>query len=398
MPKKNIKLFCMFAVSAVVFGLLDKYVTHFCMITEGRSLAAFFTVASAIAAGYELSVITISFLFRWEKRAPSEVGMVGGLFRAIAILTIAIVFIHFTGKLSGSLAAGASFAGLLMGWSLQAPVSGVAAWVLVNVKRPFRVGDRVMLPAWGLTGDVMQIGMMYTVLNQVGGTVGSEEAAGRNILIPNAMLFGNVVINYTPQQSAAYVLDEVVIRITYNSNWDAAEKILLDAATEVTGDIIQYTGQRPYIRADMYDYGVYMRLRYMTRATDRPRIVYEITRRIYEDFRKHAEVDFAIPYVFSHRTGMRAGARHLEAGGPVSTQSELDVDQIEDLTGVSAKPENAAQIQELAQKISEMGLLQPMVVEKRDDGKYNVVIGQLRLAACKMLGWKTVPCIVKPPR
>ena len=176
------------------------------------------------------------------------------------------------GRLSGSWTAVAGFAGLLMGWSLQAPVSGLAAWVFVNVKRPFRIGDRVMLPAWGLTGDVTQIGMMYTVLNQVGGTVGSEEAAGRYVLIPNAMLFGNVVINYTPQQAAAYVLDEVIVRITYNSDWDLVERILTRAAIEVTGDIIQQTGQQPYIRADLYDYGVYVRLRFTTSAMDRPRL------------------------------------------------------------------------------------------------------------------------------
>ena len=69
--------------------------------------------------------------------------------------------------------------------------------------------------------------------------------AGRSILIPNAMLFGNIVINYTPRQAEAFVLDEVVVRITFNSNWDLAEHILLEAAREVTGDIIQQMGQEP---------------------------------------------------------------------------------------------------------------------------------------------------------
>jgi small-conductance mechanosensitive channel len=94
--------------------------------------------------------------------------------------------------------------------------------------------------------------------------VGSEEAVNRPILIPNAMLFSQVVINYTARQDAAFILDEVVTRITYDTDWDEAERILLDAAREATSDIIQQTGQQPYVRSDMYDYGVYMRLRFMT--------------------------------------------------------------------------------------------------------------------------------------
>ena len=358
---------------------------------HGFSLAEFLGIVAIIAVCYELSVLIVAIVVHARKGAPSEVQMLGSLLRAVAVLAVGVALLSSLGKLTGSWAAVAGFAGLLMGWSLQAPVSGVAAWVFVNVKRPFRLGDRVMLPAWGLTGDVTQIGMMYTVLNQVGGTVGSEEAAGRNILIPNAMLFGNVVINYTPQQTAAYVLDEVVVRITFDSAWDLAEKVLLDAARETTGEIIKETGQEPYIRADMYDYGVYLRLRYITAAMDRPRIVYEITRRIFSEFQRHPEIDFAIPYVFSHRTGLMARSRQSE-----SAQTEaLDIDLIHDAAGVAAMPENKAQVPSLAERIAQLGLLQPIVVEKREDGQYNVIVGHLRLAACKLLGWKTIPAYVR---
>jgi hypothetical protein len=84
-----------------------------------------------------------------------------------------------------------------MGWSLQAPVSGLAAWVMVNSSVLPRGRPRD-LPAWGLIGDVTQMGMMYTVLNQVGGTVGSEGRRAERADPQRAMLFSNVVINFTP--------------------------------------------------------------------------------------------------------------------------------------------------------------------------------------------------------
>lgn len=395
MSKTRAFLLVLFAGCAAALFLLDHHGTGLYQFTQSSSLAGFLAIAATIAALYEASLIAVETGIRARRGAPSEVGMLASLLRAVVVLAIGVAFLASLGKLTGSWAAIAGFAGLLMGWSLQAPVSGVAAWVFVNLKRPFRVGDRVLLPAWGLTGDVTQIGMMYTVLNQVGGTVGSEEAAGRNILIPNAMLFGNVVINFTPQQAAAYVLDEVVVRITYDSAWDLAEKVLLDAAREVTADIIKQTGQQPYIRADMYDYGVYLRLRYTAAAMDRPRIVYEITRRVFREFQRHPEIDFAIPFVFSHRTGLMARTRQLEAAHPADTEP-LDIDLVHDPSGVAGMPENRNQVPELAKRIAELGLLQPIVVQKRDDGQYNVIVGHLRLAACKVLGWKTIPAYVRP--
>jgi small-conductance mechanosensitive channel len=398
MVKKHLFLLLVFIVISAALFFIDRNGIHIGYFTEVRegSIAMFLGVLAGIAALYEAGLLLVIASVHFRKGATSEVGMLASLMRAVAFLVGIMALIHFFGKLSTSAVFLAGFAGMLMGWSLQAPVSGIAAWVLVSVKRPFRVGDRIMLPAWGLIGDVLKIDMMYTTLNQVGGTVASEEAAGRNILIPNAMLFSNVVINYTPQQMAAFVLDEVVIRITYNSNWELSEKILMNAANEVTGDIIQQTGQKPYIRADMYDYGVYMRLRYMTSAVDRPRIVYEITRKVFSEFQKHPDVDFAIPFIFSHRTGMRTGAWYLDQHRETDTV-EVALEKVKDPSGVADLPQNAEQIKGLAEKIAQLGLLQPIVVEQLPDGDYRVVAGHLRLAACKSLGWKVVPAIIKAP-
>ena len=76
------------------------------------------------------------------------------------------------------------------------------------------------------------------------------------------MLFEQVVINYATAHEAPYILDEIIVRITYDSKWDVAETILINAASRVTKDVIQATGVTPYIRSELYDYGVYMQLRY----------------------------------------------------------------------------------------------------------------------------------------
>ncbi len=51
-------------------------------------------------------------------------------------------------------------------------------------------------------------------------------------------------------------------------------------------------------------------------------------------------------------------------------------------------------IAELAQSISQVGLIQPLVVRKSGGG-YELVAGERRLRACKSLGMATVTCIVE---
>jgi len=190
------------------------------------------------------------------------------------------------------------------------------------------------------------------------------------------------------------VLDEVVVRVTYNSDWDLAEKVLIRAAEEVTGDIIQRTAVQPYVRAGMYDYGVHMYLRYMTLAKDRPRIAYEITKQIVRDFQSSACLDFAMPYVFSHRTGLRMGARRPETASDANART-IPIERIRHTATAPDEPERTAAVADLRAKIAEFGLLQPIVVQETGRDEYRIIAGELRFEACKDLGWQEVPCVVK---
>lgn len=253
-----------------------------------------------------------------------EVIMIKGVFRFFLIVVGCLTIVTYWFSLGSLGAIFAAFGGMFLGWSLQGPISGLAAWLLVSIIRPFSVGDRVQLPSYGLVGDVISISPLYTTLNQVGGSVGSEEPANRTVLIPNAMLFGALVINYTPKDQEelikqaqskmqassspepTYMLDEFVLRMSFDSDWDEAERVLLNAAREVTADIIKATGQEPYIRADMSDwYGVSMRLRFMTHATNRPRIMHEISEKVFKAIQSSDKVDLAIPYIYSFKKGVQ---------------------------------------------------------------------------------------------
>lgn len=88
--------------------------------------------------------------------------------------------------------------------------------------------------------------------------------------------------------------------------------------------------------------------------------------------------------------------------------SDTDAKKIRDENGITdiplekiqANPENPRKkfdtlsIAELAQTIREHGLLQPILVQVAGDS-YMVISGERRLRACRQLGLKTVPCMIK---
>ncbi|MBS7641514.1 MAG: mechanosensitive ion channel family protein [Candidatus Bathyarchaeia archaeon] len=322
MPRKIMLIFIAVTITiGIWYYLLGGKFFLIDVITEYYTIK--FISALMLFAGLTMLYLIVSSLIKSAMlRAGAKEGetvMINNVIKAVLILigVISILSDWFSLGALGSVFA--AFGGMFLGWSLQAPITGIAGWLLISIIRPFSVGDRVQLPSYGLVGDVVAVTPLYTILNQVGGSVGSEEPVNRTILIPNAMLFSTLIINYTPKEQEklieqfrkkfekggaetgpAYILDEFVLRITFDSDWDEAERILLNAAREVTADIIKATGQEPYIRADVSDwYGVFMRLRFMTLATERPRIMYELTKRIIKAIQASDKVDIAIPYVYS---------------------------------------------------------------------------------------------------
>ncbi len=376
------------AAAGLVGGRLATGLTPLRSGLNGLQVAG---VVAIVLAGCALFSLATQLLFAFRKRPVVEGLMLARLYWLVAAFVAVGAVAYGFGVLGSFGTAFSMFGGMLLGWSLQAPVSGFAAWVLVSLKRPFRPGDRIQFPTLALTGDVMEIGPMYTVLNQVGGSIASEEAVGRHILVPNAMLFGQVVINYTATQEASFMLDEVVVRITYDSDWRAAEKVLLDVAQEVTAEVIALTREQPYIRADLYDYGVYLRLRYRTRVKDRAETSYRINKRVFEEIQRTPTVDLAIPYIYSYRAGHDRRTDEARRGAQDAGVRQIEIARIR--TGPAVL--DPQDVEQLSRSIAAEGLLQPIIVAPRGaSGEYDVLAGQLRLEACRRLGWTEVPALI----
>lgn len=113
--KGRIVRLVLFPVAAAGLLVLDGLGFPLLPLSEGRSIVASFGIVAAVFAGCQLLVIVTDVSVRTRSGAPSEVKMPSSLFKAAAAIAVPIVFLQYVGRLEGSWAAFAGFAGLLMG-------------------------------------------------------------------------------------------------------------------------------------------------------------------------------------------------------------------------------------------------------------------------------------------
>ncbi len=207
------------------------------------------------------------------------------------VLSFLIIIFTLTGSFSAiSLSAGLLTAAL--GWALQRPITGVAGWLMVLVKKPFQIGDYIFLG--DRKGEVIDITLTHIVLSEIGGTIAGEDKSGRTIMIPNAKLFEQDIINYTFQDQ--YILDEVITSFTYESDLKKAEEICLNSAKKITKNILNKVPLEPFIRLGFQPSGIDVKIRYYTKTDERQKIATDITREIFKEIRKNKHVEIAYPH------------------------------------------------------------------------------------------------------
>lgn len=74
---------------------------------------------------------------------------------------------------------------------------------------------------------------------------------------------------------------------------------------------------------------------------------------------------------------------------------DIKLDQIIPNRYQPRKVFNQDEIRELAHTIEEHGLLQPIVLREYEPAKYEIIAGERRYRAMKLLGWETTPAILK---
>lgn len=110
--------------------------------------------------------------------------------------------------------------GLGLTFALQKPILNFVGWLTIIVKDIYSEGDRIRINT--TRGDVKEIQLMNTVIYSL--LENSDVRSHKIVTIPNELVLTTDVENYTKDSN--YVLDELVISITYESNYSSAITIL----------------------------------------------------------------------------------------------------------------------------------------------------------------------------
>jgi len=156
--------------------------------------------------------------------------------------------------------------------ALQKYTASFLAYFVITFSDIYGIGDRIRIN--NVKGDVRKVGLVHTVLEEVGEDekLGGE-LTGRLLNVPNMMVLDQPVLNYSKDYSVQseaipsdYMFDEVRIPLTTDSNIEEASKLLegiLKSQDEV------YLREASRVFQDGYP-------RFLREATNGPRVLIHI--------------------------------------------------------------------------------------------------------------------------
>lgn len=205
-------------------------------IFDPDKMGKYFDIAMELAIQYGLKLIAAVAIFiigkmvaKWVKKLairvmkksnvdPIIIGFTSSI-TYIAILTFVVVAaIGQLGIQTTSFIAILGAAGLAIGLALQGSLANFAAGFLLIIFRPFKVGD--VIEAAGVTGKVNTIHIFTTTL-----TTGDN----KTIIIPNAKLSRDNIINYSAQETRRV---DITIGVSYDADLKKVRTILEDIASK----------------------------------------------------------------------------------------------------------------------------------------------------------------------
>lgn len=226
-----------------------------------------------------------------SKKQISNIKIFSNILRYVGVIfIISIASASFSGTW-GDLGLTIGLMSAALGWALQRPITGIAGWIFVVLRRPFEIGDMIVLS--GVRGIVSEITLTHISIMEVGGISSSEEKSGRIVFIPNSILFEQNIINYT--QNDETTLDEVVYTITFSSDLKKAIQISETEAHRVLREI-GLKDTTAYSRTYFQQSGINIHTRFFTPAVRRQEIASRITQAIFGKISSASDISFAFPH------------------------------------------------------------------------------------------------------
>jgi small-conductance mechanosensitive channel len=211
-----------------------------------------------------------------------------------SFLMVLVIALGFVSEFS-SLATFAGFLTAGIAVALQTVILSVAAYFFLIGRYGVRVGDR--LTVGGVTGDVIEVGLVRLYLMELSGTGIDLYPTGRVVVFSNSVMFQAAPF-FKQLPGTAYAWHEIAVTLAANANVAAVEKKLLEAVSSIFSryqdaidhqhSIVQRLLDTPMAtptpKANVYfaDTGPEFVVRYPVELQDAAQIDDEVTRKLME--------------------------------------------------------------------------------------------------------------------
>jgi len=234
--------------------------------------------------------------FLWRKAAT---------YCSVSVLVLLLAFVWLRDFHSLSTFIGLLSAGLAI--ALKDPITNIAGWLFILVRKPFETGDRVQVGNYA--GDVIDIDIFqFTLMESGTAGVSKDMRTGRLIKISNSTVFTEPQVNFT-KGLFEYIWNVIEVCVTFESNWKKARTILEEIVTaegEDTGKKAKETmgkasekymvldmGLEPRVLAAIADNGVTLTAVYLCDPLSRRLSSSRVSEQLLERFSGEDDIAFA---------------------------------------------------------------------------------------------------------
>jgi small-conductance mechanosensitive channel len=211
----------------------------------------------------------------------------------ILAFTVVLIFPYLPGSDSTAFKGVSVFVGVLLSFGSAGAIGNMIAGVVMTYMRPFKLGDRVKIA--DTEGDVIERSLLITRVRT------PKEV---EITIPNAMVLGSHIINYSAAALDNGVILHTDVTIGYDVPWRQVHELLLAAAARTDGLLPE---PKPFVlQTALGDFAVSYEVNASTVEPNRMASIYsELHQNIQDEFQRagvqimspHYENDPAAPKV-----------------------------------------------------------------------------------------------------
>jgi small-conductance mechanosensitive channel len=207
----------------------------------------------------------------------------------------------------GSAATVVGFAAAGIAVALQNVILSIAGYFFLIGRFGIKAGDRVQIG--GVTGDVIDIGLVKLSLMELGGTGTHREPTGRVAVFSNAIVFQPSGNFFKQAPGTSFIWNEVRLTLAPDVDYRLAEKRILDAVDEVFAryrdrvmrdyrhlerDLnIMLETPKPQSRLHLSQNGLEIVIRYPAETYGAPQITDEISRRVLDAINREPSLRLA---------------------------------------------------------------------------------------------------------